>query len=71
MVPLVAIVIFSGCHDDHEEKQRLENKLKEQQQKTGEWMVVAGVLGIGGTVLFGVGCAIGSTARRRQVKRDE
>jgi len=71
---IAVILLFSGCPDDHEdrkEKQKLESELKEQREITGRWMVVAGVLGVGCTVLFGVGTAIGSHARRKQVKRDE
>jgi len=68
MVALV-IIMFAGCHDDgHEDRQKLETELKEQRQITERWMTVAGALGIGCTVLFGVGVAIGSKARK-QVNR--
>jgi len=70
MVSLVIVSItFTGCHDDgDEDKQKLETELKEQRQITERWMMVAGALGISCTVLFGVGVAIGSKARK-QVNR--
>jgi len=49
---------------------KVQNELHEQQQDTGAWMVIAGMLGIGCTIFFGIGAAIGSKARK-EVREDE
>ena len=49
---------------------KVENELHQQRQHTGDWMIVAGVLAIGCTILFGIGAAIGSKTRK-EVKNDE
>lgn len=70
---IVLLMMSGGCHDDHDQdkQRRLESELKEQRERTGEWMVVAGALGISCTVLFGIGTAVGSHARRKQVRKNE
>jgi hypothetical protein len=49
---------------------KVEQELHQSREDAGGWMVVAGILGIGCTILFGIGAAIGSKARKG-VKRDE
>ncbi len=58
-------VLSTGCHDDHDHISKLEGELHEQRQKTDQWMTVAGVLGVGCTVLFSIGVGIGAKARKR------
>jgi hypothetical protein len=43
---------------------KVEHELHQSRQDSADWMVIAGILGIGCTILFGVGAAIGSKARK-------
>jgi len=72
LIALIICIFTTGCHEDedHENKQKLENELREQRQTADRWMTIAGILGIGCTVLFGAGVAIGSKARK-QVSKNE
>jgi hypothetical protein len=60
----------AGWFGNDDQLIKVENELHQQRQHTGDWMVIAGVLAVGCTVLFGIGAAIGSKARK-EVKKDE
>ena len=53
-----------GGNRDHEQLSKVESELHTQRQSTGDWMITAGILGIGCCLLFGVGAAIGSMTRK-------
>jgi hypothetical protein len=44
---------------------KVEQELYQSRQDTGGWMFIAGILGIGSTILFGIGAAIGARVGRR------
>lgn len=49
---------------------RVENELHQQRQKGDGLVIVVGVLGIGSIILFGIGAAIGSKARKEVTKNE-
>ncbi len=69
---LLALILVStvdaGWFGNDDQLNKVEHDLHEERQTSGDWMVVAGILGIGCAVLFGIGAAIGSGARKA-VKR--
>jgi len=71
LVLLMAAQAHAGLFDNGEQQRQYEQQIQNERQNTGGWMVVAGILGVGGIILFGVGTAIGSACRRKEVKKDE
>ena len=70
MLALLTLIILmstanAALFGDRDQLIKVENELHEQQQSSGDWMIIAGILGIGCTVLFGIGAAIGSKARKK------
>jgi hypothetical protein len=67
---LLALVMggssFAGWFDnkDQQRLQQTEQQLEQQREITGGWQIIAGALAIGAVVLFVVGTAIGSKARK-------
>jgi predicted molibdopterin-dependent oxidoreductase YjgC len=71
LVLLMAAQTHAGLFDNDEQRIReYEQQLNTQRESTGDWMVIAGILAIGGIVLFGVGAAIGAKVRK-EVKKYE
>lgn len=73
----LATMLISTAHagwwSDSEDKQRIEqteSELKEQRSKTGSWEIIAGVLAVGCVLVFSIGAAMGSRARR-EARRHE
>lgn len=72
---VVVFVLFSATTGQawfgyDEQIIKVEQQLHEQRQNSSDWMVIAGILSIGCTILFRIGSAIGSKARKA-VKKDE
>jgi hypothetical protein len=71
MVLLVLMLGMTGCHDDHDQQLiKVENELHQQRQANNGLVGAVFVLGVGCTVLFGIGAAIGSKARKQARKDD-
>jgi cell division protein FtsW (lipid II flippase) len=65
LVLLMAAQTHAGLFDNDEQRIReYQQQLDQQRQSSGSWQVVAGILAIGGIVLFGVGAAIGAKVRK-------
>jgi hypothetical protein len=76
-ITLVAVMLVTSAHagwwsDSEEEKRikQIETELNEQRSKTGTWEIIAGVLAVGCVLVFSIGAAMGSRARR-EVRRHE
>lgn len=68
----LASTVHGGWFDNGERDRRiqLEHELQQQRQNSDGVVIVIGMLGIGGLMLFGIGAAIGSKARKA-VSKDE
>ena len=62
---LVAGELHAGwfCNED-QLWQQFEHTIKEERQSTGTWQLIAGGFAIGGIILFTIGTALGSKAKR-------
>lgn len=76
-ITLVAAMLITSAHagwwGDSEDKERIEQietDLKEQRSKTGTWEIIAGVLAVGCVMVFSIGAAMGSKARK-EARRNE
>ncbi len=71
LVLLIAAQAHAGLFDNGEkQRQQYEQQIQHERQATGGWQIVAGILGLGSIILFGIGAAIGSKIRK-EVKKDE
>ena len=76
-ITLVAVMLITSAHagwwSDSEDKERIkqiETDLNEQRSKTGSWEIIAGVLAVGCVLVFSIGAAMGSKARK-EARRNE
>ena len=76
-ITLVAVMIVTSAHagwwSDSEDKERIkqiETELNQQRSKTGSWEIIAGVLAVGCVLVFSIGAAMGSKARK-EARRNE
>jgi len=53
------------------EKERLQEQVQQQRRSTGDWQIVAFVLGIGCVITLVAGAAIGSKVRRAANERGQ
>lgn len=69
---LMAAQAHAGFFDREDERQMREYQrlLERERHTSGGWQIIAGVVGLGAIILFGVGTAIGSKTRK-EVKTDE
>src|SRR2546426_779650 len=66
---LSALLLCTGCpdHDEPTPQQQLQQaqtQLVKQQASTGNWQIASGIFAVGSVVLFFVGTAFGSKARK-------
>lgn len=71
IILLVLLITTAHCHagwfghDDYKDQwQQSQEQLEHQRQATGDWQIVAGVLGITCVVLLVIGAAIGAKVRK-------
>lgn len=76
-ITLIAAMLITSAHagwwSDSEDKERIkqiETDLNEQRSKTGTWEIIAGVLAVGCVLVFSIGAAMGSKARK-EARRNE
>ena len=65
---LLAVQADAAWFDDPEQQRikQLQIDLDEQRQATGGWQIASGLLAIGMVVVFTIGTALGSKARRHE-----
>ena len=51
-------------HDDDQRWQEYQQQLAAERQASGGWEIIAGLLAVGGVILFTVGTALGSKTKR-------
>jgi hypothetical protein len=67
---ILVLLMAAQCHggwfndDDQQRMAQYEQTIQSERQSTGDWQIIAGVLAIGGVILFTMGTALGSKTRR-------
>jgi hypothetical protein len=77
LIILSALMLFmaadanAGLFDNGEKDRRIqaEQQLQQERGSAGGWMIVAGIMGVGGISLFVIGTALGSRIIRRHGKQ--
>ena len=70
IIALSALTLYTGCPSTpeppnlQEQFQQAQEQIGKLQASTGNWQIIAGIFAIGCILLFVVGTAIGSKARR-------
>jgi hypothetical protein len=76
IIALSTLMFCTGCPSTPEQSnlqqqlQQAQDQLVKQQSSTGNWQIVAGIFAVGCILLFIIGTAIGSKARR-EAKREK
>ena len=78
LIITLAVMLITSAHagwwgsgnEDKERIQQVEQQMKEEQHKTGSWQVAAGALAVCCVLVFSIGAAMGSRARK-EARRHE